>query len=48
MRGSETAEYVDRIIDCWNQYRGATKKKYGSGVNATPQRAKHKNKYYKE
>ena len=45
MRGSETAEYVDRIIDRWNQYRGATKKKYGSGINATPQRAKHKNKW---
>ncbi len=45
MRGSETAEYVDRIIDRWNQYRGATKKKYGSGINATPQRSKHKNKW---
>lgn len=48
MRGSETVDYVDKIIDRWNQYRGATRGKYGSGVNATPKRAKHKNKWVKE
>lgn len=48
MRGSETVDYVDKIIDRWNQYRGATRGKYGSGVNATPKRSKHKNKWVKE
>lgn len=45
MRGSETADYVNRIMDRWNQYRGATKGRYGSGVNAQPFRSKRKNKW---
>lgn len=48
MRGSETADYVNRIIDRWNQYRGATKGRYGSGVNAQPFRSKQKNKWDKD
>ena len=48
MRGSETADYVDKIIDRWNQYRGATRGKYSSSVNATPAPAKRKNKWDKE
>lgn len=45
MRGSETADYVNRIMDRWNQYRGATKGRYGSGVNAQPFRSKRKNRW---
>ena len=47
MRGAETADYVSRIIDRWNQYRGATKGRYGTGMNAQPTRSRHKNKWDK-
>lgn len=45
MRGSETADYVDKIIDRWQQYRGATRGKYSSSVNATPTPAKKGNRF---
>lgn len=45
MRGSETADYVDRIIDRWRQYRHATKGKYSSGMNAVPTPSKRANKW---
>lgn len=47
MRGSETADYVDRIIERWNEYRHATRSKYSSGVNAVPSPSKKKNKWDK-
>ncbi len=47
MRGSETADYVDKIIDRWNQYRNATRGKYSSSVNASPVPARHRNKWDK-
>lgn len=47
MRGSETADYVDKIMDRWNQYRHATRGKYSSGINATPMPAKRSNKWDK-
>lgn len=47
MRGSETADYVDKIIDRWNQYRNATRGKYSSAVSASPAPARHKNKWDK-
>ena len=48
MRGSETADYVNRIVDRWHQYRGATKNRYGTGINAQPTRSRHRNKWDKE
>lgn len=47
MRGSETADYVDKIINRWNQYRNATRGKYSSAVSASPAPARHKNKWDK-
>lgn len=47
MRGSETANYVDKIIDRWRQYRSATRGKYSSSVNAVPQPSKRENKWTK-
>lgn len=47
MRGSETVDYVDKIIDRWGKYRNATRGKYSSGVNATPTPAKRQNKWDK-
>lgn len=43
MRGSETVDYVDRIMARWRQYRGAIP--MGSGSFKTPVKAKRKNKY---
>ena len=47
MRGSETAGYVDKIIERWDDYRSATRGKFSSGTNAMPSPAKHKNKWDK-
>lgn len=45
MRGSETAGYVDKIMQRWNGYRGV-KSAPSSGVSGVPQRAtKEKQKY---
>lgn len=44
MRGSETADYVDKIMDRWTQYRRLTKGKFASNVVA-PQPAKRQNKW---
>ena len=48
MRGSETTDYVDKIIERWNEYRGATRSKYSSAVNAVPTPAKKAHKWNKE
>lgn len=47
MRGSETADYVDRIIDRWNQYRHATRGKYSSSVNSVPTPSHKANRWAK-
>ena len=45
MRGSETAGYVDKIMQRWNGYRGVKSPSLG-GMSGTPQRAtKEKSKY---
>lgn len=50
MRGTETAGYVDRIMERWDQYRHAThgRSSYSSSSGVlTPQPATRKNKYTK-
>lgn len=46
MRGSETAGYVDKIMQRWNGYRGVKSPSVG-GMSGTPQRATHEKKKYK-
>ena len=46
MRGSETAGYVDKIMQRWNGYRGVKSPSLG-GMSGTPQRATHEKKKYK-
>lgn len=46
MRGSETANYVDKIMDRWQQYRQLTAGKYPAKT-MNPQPAKRKNKWDK-
>lgn len=46
MRGSETAGYVDKIMQRWNGYRGVKSPSLG-GISGTPQRATHEKKKYK-
>lgn len=46
MRGSETAGYVDKIMQRWNGYRGVKSPSLG-GLSSTPQRATHEKKKYK-
>ena len=46
MRGSETAGYVDKIMQRWNGYRGVKSPNMG-GMSGTPQRATHEKKKYK-
>lgn len=46
MRGSETAGYVDKIMQRWNGYRGVKSPSIG-GMSGTPQRAVHEKKKYK-
>ena len=46
MRGSETADYVDKIMQRWNGYRGVKSPSAG-GMSGTPQRATHEKKKYK-
>ena len=46
MRGSETAGYVDKIMQRWNGYRGVKSPSIG-GMSGTPQRATHEKKKYK-
>lgn len=45
MRGSETADYVGRIMDRWAQYRGVAKGN-PSGFSTQPERAKRKYKWH--
>lgn len=43
MRGSETVDYVDRIMDRWRQYGGATHGKgYAPAVTPTPSKKKNR------
>lgn len=46
MRGSETAGYVEKIMQRWNGYRGVHSP-HVSGLSGTPQRATHEKKKYK-
>lgn len=46
MRGSETAGYVEKIMQRWNGYRGVKSPSLG-GMSGTPQRATHEKKKYK-
>ena len=46
MRGSETAGYVDKIMQRWNGYRGVKSPSVG-GISGTPQRATHQKKKFK-
>lgn len=46
MRGSETAGYVDKIMQRWNGYRGVHTP-HTPGLSGTPQRATHEKKKYK-
>ena len=43
MRGSETVDYVQKIHERWQSYRGVPTR--GAGFHATPQKAKRANKY---
>ena len=57
MRGQETVNYVNRILDRWAQYRGVVRSKdngfpsdhfkgFGGGFdNMSPSRAKHRNRF---
>ncbi len=51
MRGSETADYVDRIRNRWGEYCGVASggrtysPSLGEGFHGVPMKAKHKNKY---
>ena len=44
MRGSETIDYVRKIHERWNGYRGVKTIRAGFHQNNTPQRAKHERK----
>ena len=44
MRGSETVDYVRKIHERWNGYRGVKTIRAGFHQNNTPQRAKHERK----
>lgn len=46
MRGSETVNYVRRIRERWNQYRGVAKGGFSSGFSTTPERAKRRYKWH--
>ena len=46
MRGSETVNYVRRIRERWNQYRGVAKGGFSSGFSTIPERAKRKYKWH--
>lgn len=48
MRGSETADYVAKIMDRWRSYSSATHGKFPASVTATPRPSSCKNKYDKE
>ena len=48
MRGSETANYVERIRNRWANYRGVASSSGGiggGGFHGTPAKAKRKHKY---
>lgn len=51
MRGTETADYVDRILARWQEYCGVVSggrtynPKFSNGFHGAPTKAKHKNKY---
>ena len=44
MRGSETADYVRRILDRWNDYRGVKTIRHMDGPSGIPQKAKRERK----
>ena len=44
MRGSETVDYVRRIHERWNGYRGVKTTHQTTGPNGTPQKARHERK----
>lgn len=44
MRGSETVDYVRRIHERWNGYRGIKTTHHASGPSGTPQKAKRERK----
>ena len=44
MRGSETVDYVRKIHERWNGYRGVKTVRSGFAPNSTPQKAKHERK----
>lgn len=48
MRGSETADYVAKIMDRWRSYSHATHGKFPATATATPRPSTKKNKYDKE
>ena len=44
MRGSETVDYVRKIHERWNGYRGVKSLRPASGINGVPQKAKRERK----
>ncbi len=44
MRGSETVDYVRKIQERWNGYRGVRTPRSGMGLNGVPQKAKRERK----
>ena len=46
MRGAETVNYVRRIRERWNQYRGVAKGGFSSGFSTVPERAKRRYKWH--
>ena len=44
MRGSETTEYVRKITERWNGYRGVKTIRAGFSPNTVPQKAKRERK----
>ena len=44
MRGSETAGYVDKIMQRWNGYRGVRSPRSGFSPSTVPQKATHARK----
>lgn len=46
MRGSETVNYVRRIRERWNQYRGVAKGGFSSGFSTMPERANRRYKWH--
>jgi membrane-bound lytic murein transglycosylase F len=44
MRGTETVDYVRKIQERWNGYRGVRTPRSNMGVNGVPQKAKRERK----